>query len=337
MRPEAASNLPVLLAPGPAHAFAQCQTELARHSKSFALAGRLLPGAQRRWAAAVYAWCRHADDAIDLASDPARPGPVLERLRGELDAVYGALRPPQQALGDLRLLAFAEVVTQRAIPALYPRELLEGLAMDCAGTYYRDRETLALYCYRVAGTVGLMMSHVLGIDDDAALAQAALLGMAMQLTNICRDVAEDWERNRLYLPDELLAAHGAAGLAGELGRPLPASAGAAIRGAVRDLLAWADALYRAGGGGLVHLPWRSAVAIAAAARIYRAIGQELARRDHDPLCGRAVVSGRRKRWLAARGALTAIRPARWRRRGPHLVPRHVLAYRDLEVPHAARP
>src|SRR5690606_24146896 len=99
---------------------------------------------------------------------------------------------------------FAAIMRERGIPRRYPAELLAGLAMDAAGHRYEDAADLRLYCFRVAGVVGLMMSHVMGLADERALADAARLGIAMQLTNICRDVREDWARGRLYLPRALL-------------------------------------------------------------------------------------------------------------------------------------
>ena len=84
------------------------------------------------------------------------------------------------------------------------------MAMDVADTRYRTFDDLFAYCYRVAGVVGLIMCHVMGVRDDRALVPAVHLGIGMQLTNVCRDVAEDWDRGRLYLPEELLARHGSA-------------------------------------------------------------------------------------------------------------------------------
>ena len=101
---------------------------------------------------------------------------------------------------------------------------------------------------------------------------ARILGVAMQLTNICRDIAEDWDRGRLYLPDELLASHGAPGLAGDLGRPPPRGAIAPPAAAVRELLALANRPYRAADRGIPALPWRAGLAVRAARSVYAAIG-----------------------------------------------------------------
>ncbi|MET0410017.1 MAG: squalene/phytoene synthase family protein, partial [Polyangiaceae bacterium] len=140
---------------------------LAVHSKSFALAGKLLPPACLDDAAAVYAWCRRADDAID---NPSAEGPsrALTRLERELDALYAGKEP-----SDLSLLAFADVVRRRHIPVEYPRALLAGMAMDTGHVAYTSLGELRTYCFRVAGTVGLMMCHVLGVRHPHALKHAA--------------------------------------------------------------------------------------------------------------------------------------------------------------------
>ncbi len=177
---------------------------ISHHSKSFALASALLGRRVRDQTAIVYTWCRRADDAVDAASSDPRT--ALAQLRLELDDVYS-----QRAV-DPVLAAFAEVVRDRAIPRCYPDELLAGMAMDVESTRYRTLDDLITYCWRVAGVVGLMMSHVFGVSTNSALPRAVHLGIAMQLTNICRDVVEDWERGRLYVPDAVLERHGAAGL-----------------------------------------------------------------------------------------------------------------------------
>jgi phytoene synthase len=159
----------------------------------------------------------------------------------------------------------------------------------------------------------------------------------MQITNICRDVAEDWALGRLYLPDDVLARHGAGGLGRELGRPLPASAVPALAATVAELLALADRYYRSGDRGLRHLPWRSAFAIRAARSIYAAIGGRLRHRGHDVTAGRAVVPTWRKLSLVGGAAMWALSraPARWLRRltgGPRpRVPTTV-----LELDHVVR-
>jgi 15-cis-phytoene synthase len=271
---------------------------IAHHSKSFALASRLLDRRTRDHTAIVYTFCRRADDAIDLAI--GSPHAALGQLRQELDEVYG---------GDARdevLRAFAAIASERAIPRCYPDELLAGMAMDVTDTRYATIGELHRYCYRVAGVVGLMMCHVFGVRDDRALIPAAQLGIAMQLTNISRDVAEDWARGRCYVPDELLAAHGAGGVAGELGKPLPVAARAGFAGAIRELLALADRHYRAADTGIADLPWRAGLAVRAARSVYAAIGDIVVRRGCDVTAPRAVVPRAAKLALVAGAATRAL-------------------------------
>ncbi|HEY3592530.1 MAG TPA: squalene/phytoene synthase family protein, partial [Polyangiaceae bacterium] len=165
--------------------------------------------------------------------------------------------------------------------------------------------------HRVAGVVGLMMCHVLGARGPSALRHAAHLGIAMQLTNICRDVVEDWERGRMYLPDDILSETGAPKLAAHLGGPLERSHGPALAGALRKLLALADQYYCSGDAGLPALPSRAAFAVRAARLVYADIGRNLARRDFDVFAGRAVVSQTRKLTLVARAAVEELGARCW--------------------------
>jgi phytoene synthase len=159
--------------------------------------------------------------------------------------------------------------------------------MDVARRRYRTVADLLLYCFRVAGTVGLMMARLMGVRDPAVLRRALDLGMAMQLTNISRDVGEDWYDGRLYLPLELIGGR----------EPRSLDRDTAAR-AVQALLRKADELYRSGDAGLRALPFRCAVAIRTARLVYSAIGRVIARRRFDVHAGRAVVPGWRKALLA---------------------------------------
>ncbi len=267
------------------------------HSKSFALASRLLGRTARDRSVIVYAWCRRADDAVDSVC-PNRGGAAVDRLIGELRDVF--LGTPT---GDPVLDGFGMVARQTGIPLHYPEQLLAGMAMDAEETDYPDWNTLFHYCYRVAGTVGLMMSHVLGVSRAAALRHAVHLGMAMQLTNICRDIREDWDRGRLYLPDELLAQVGIGELRSALGRPLPVAAKGPLAQAISIVLAIADRFYRSGDQGLNALPRRGRWAIAAARGVYAEIGTVIRRQHCDVFAPRAVVSMPRKLALVARATV----------------------------------
>ncbi len=277
-----------------------CFATLATQSKSFALASRLLPRRARTEAAVLYAWCRRADDAIDLVEPAAAPA-ALARLRVELAGVYAG--EPQQ---DLVLAAFQEVVLGRGVPRDYADELLMGMEMDATGVRYRSLDDLLLYCFRVAGTVGLMMCHVLGVRDAAALRRAAHLGIAMQLTNICRDVAEDWSRSRLYLPAELVTAEGGGELAPTADAAALDAAAPVLGRVVRRLLALADEHYASGDVGARDLPLRGALAVRTARLVYAAIGARVARRGFDVLAPRAFVPTVLKLALVARALVATL-------------------------------
>lgn len=281
---------------------------ISKHSRSFSWAAKLLPASFRSDAVVLYAWCRRADDAVDDAPSPAAAAIALQGLQEELDDIYAG-----KPSSDLQLRAFAEVVARTGVPKVYPQELLEGMRMDVVGTSYEDHATFLRYCFRAAGTVGLMMCHVLGVTHDAALRRAAHLGMAMQITNICRDVAEDWQRHRLYLPEPLLLRHNLGELRAQLGRPLPEHSRQQLAAVVRDLLFEANALYRSGQVGLRLLPWRAALAIGVAQAVYADIGRSLRAQGFDPLRGRAHTTGWRKLILSAKvfGQQLADLPRRW--------------------------
>lgn len=283
------------------------RASIQRHSKSFALAARLLPERVRNDASVVYAWCRQADDAVD-ETQGASQRQALECSRRGLMAVYGGAE-----LDDPLLAALRDVIERRAIPLEYPSELLLGMEMDARGQRYESLDELLVYCHRVASTVGLMMCHVMGVSHPVALRHAAHLGLAMQLTNICRDVREDWQRGRLYLPRDVLSRHGAAEL-WDVPRPaeLPAALARAGRGALRDLLGAAERYYASADRGLRYLSFRSAIAVGVARRVYSAIGTEIARRGHDVTAPRAVVPARRKALLAAAAATATTMARVWR-------------------------
>jgi phytoene synthase len=300
-----------------------CKDSIRKNSRSFYLASQLLPKRDRGHATVVYAWCRRADDTVDEGYGDKRV--ALAELQSELDTIEAGGKT-----GDPIVDAFGEVVRACGIPLLYPRELLEGMATDIGSVCYQEMDELLEYCYRVASTVGLMMCHVMGVHDDEAIAHAAHLGVAMQLTNISRDVMEDWHRGRLYLPDELLVKHGAAGLGEALGGDLPDEALAPLSDAVEELLSLAGRYYRSGDAGLSQLPWRCSVAIEAASRIYAEIGTVLVERDCDVSAGRAIVSSRRKLELVGHCLVNQAKNLPARSSGGHFeAPRRLLSYAEM--------
>lgn len=276
-----------------------CRRSIQQHSKSFALASRLLPASSRDAVFALYAWCRRADDAIDLCPEQAQPA-ALSTLHSELDGIYEGL-----AQTDPVLYEFQAIVQRYSIPQVYPRALLHGMGMDVERTQYESFDDLLLYCYRVASTVGLMLCHVFGVRSERALRFAAHLGIAMQLTNIARDVSEDWARGRLYLPAAFLRSSGVSQPQVDEHAFLPESNRRALSGAVAELLDVADEYYASAERGFAYLPLRVAIAVSGARHIYAAIGSVLRRRGCDVAAPRAVVSTSRKVLLCAWGAFRA--------------------------------
>jgi phytoene synthase len=265
---------------------------LARGSKSFALAARVLPESCRDDVAVLYAYCRRADDLIDEGTAAEQPARV-DALAAELDSIYA--REPQT---DPVLAEFQRVVLRYAIPEVYPRALLEGFRSDVGVVRVGTLAELLLYAHRVAGVVGLMSCRVFGVHDARALEHANDLGIAMQLTNVCRDVAEDWGKNRVYLPSELLGS--------AAGAPLEFQSATRVELALRRLLELADRYYASGDQGLRALPFRVAIAVRAARLVYAAIGARIAAQGYDVHAGRAVVPGFRKLILVARAVVTEI-------------------------------
>jgi 15-cis-phytoene synthase len=272
-----------------------CRKLMRGGSKSFFAASLLLPSRVCAPASALYAFCRLADDAIDLGQDPAAE---MAGLRQRLDAVYDGRPGPQ---GEDR--ALAHVVHRFGIPRLLLDALLEGFLWDADGRRYDTLEQLQDYAARVAGTVGAMMSLVMGAASPRALARACELGVAMQLTNIARDVGEDARNGRLYLPRDWLRE---AGIDPDAWLRAPRF-DAAIAGVVQRLLQAADLLYERGEHGVAELPRDCRSAILAARLVYAEIGVQLQREGLDSVSRRTVVSKRRKLALIARAARASLR------------------------------
>jgi len=280
-----------------AQVIAESREVLAQHARTFALAGRFLGPARRDEAAVVYAFCRLVDDLVDEATDLASGSAALAQVEAELQG-HAPARP--------LVAVFAELMAEYGVDRGVALELIAGVRSDSGPVALADDAALLRYCYRVAGTVGLMMCGVLGVRDPVAAPFALDLGVAMQLTNICRDVAEDARRGRVYLPASRLARAGT-GPADLLDGAAPRPALAAV---VLDLLALADRHYASADLGMRFIPWRSRLAILVAARVYRAIGLVLRGRGGDAMAGRAVVPTLAKLgWSAiavARFALTLL-------------------------------
>ncbi len=263
-----------------------CRAAIRTGSLSFHAASRLLPTKVRDPALALYAFCRLADDAVDDGDD--KTAAVL-RLRDRLDRVYQGR--PVDAAADR---AFAAVVEGFDMPRALPDALLEGMAWDAVGQRYDDLSGVLAYSARVAAAVGAMMCVLMRVRDADALARACDLGLAMQLTNIARDVGEDARAGRLYLPLDWLRIQGT-GPEAFLADP---TASPAIRAATKRLLAKATRLYHRAEAGVSALPAACRPGILAAGAIYAGIGEAVARNGHDAITTRARTSkGQKLGWL----------------------------------------
>ncbi len=313
-----------------------CQAIIEKNSKSFAFASRFLPKSARADASVLYAWCRYVDDAIDEVPNSEMPQ-ALSQLYLELEHIYSADHRFEGSESTLKqhiiltnaideksmvLKAFKQLVQKHQIPKQYPLALLDGMRMDVEAKQYVELSDLYLYCYRVASVVGLMMCYILQVKESEALLKAAYLGLAMQLTNICRDVSEDWGRGRLYLPLSLLCSGSSAPLMINTSLPkltkqqpkstkqkrfeqseIPSLLVEPIQIVTSDLLKLADSFYQKGFSGLKYLPWQSSLAIHAAGLIYQDIGRVLISQSCHPNRPRAITSKGRKLLLSLKSLL----------------------------------
>lgn len=291
------SRPPESVAAGARADLAACRAALRHGSKTFLAASFLLPRGMHEPAAALYAFCRLADDAVDEAGATG----AVEQLRERLRLAYAGT--PQNEPADR---ALAVVVARHNIPATLFDALLEGFTWDCEGRRYETIDALHDYAARVAGTVGAMMALLMGARSPEALARACDLGVAMQLSNIARDVGEDARMGRLYLPRAWLVE---AGIDPDAWLAAP-SFTPALGTVVRRLLDVAEGLYERVGAGVARLPLACRPGINAARFMYAEIGHEVARRCFDSVGARARVSGSRKLALLMRSvALLAPRTA----------------------------
>ena len=271
-------------------------TELMRGgSKSFFAASRLLPVRLRPPAIALYAFCRLADDAIDEGDDPVL---AMADLKSRLAAIYAGRPGTEDADRALTI-----VVHRYGVPCGLLEALLDGFLWDSQGRRYETLADVEAYGARVAGTVGAMMSIIMGASSDTAISRASELVVAMQLTNIARDIGDDARMGRLYIPRAWFREIGMDADAW-LADPVFDSR---IAGFTQRLLLRADALYRRGEFGLAELPWDCRPAIQAARLVYAEIGKQLERDGLNSVNHRTVVSTARKLALLARAAAVAVK------------------------------
>jgi 15-cis-phytoene synthase len=290
-----------VLTPAGGELFKAAAEATAAGSKSFYFATRFFPPELARAAHGVYWFCRTTDDLVDESADPEAAARALDEWDARLrDALAG------RAVEHPALQLFSRVAAEYGIPHEYPVELIEGMRMDLAmdreGLRYQDFEQLRVFCYRVASVVGLMMMHVIGYRGEPRQ-QAIDLGIALQLTNILRDIGEDLQRGRVYLPLDEMREFG--------------YSEAELRGRVRNgnfvrlmqfQAARARAYYASAEPGIAMLDRRGRFAVEVAARVYAGILGRIEASGYDVFERRAVVPAARKYWITARTlALPAVR------------------------------
>lgn len=279
---------------------AECRAAIRTGSLSFHAASKLLPAKVRDPALVLYAFCRLADDAVDEGAAPVQ---AVLHLQDRLDRAYAG--QPFDAPIDR---AFARLIETHALPRALPDALLEGLAWDAEERTYATLSGVRDYSARVAAVVGVMMCVLMGVRDRHRLARACDLGLAMQLTNIARDVGADAALGRIYLPRDWFADAGIDPQA-FLRRP---AATPEIRAMTDRLLREARRLYLRSEPGIADLPLACRPGIFAARHIYAGIGGAVCARGYDSVTGRAHTSkGRKLGWLALSGlraGLSTIQP-----------------------------
>lgn len=260
-----------------------------QHSRSFSLAARFLPRRVRWDVIALYAWCRTVDDVVDVAGGAGQEAiDRLAILKSDVLALVAG-----QPTCDPASKWIEPLICSGRINPRHAIELIEGMEMDCQGFRPGSMADLERYCYHVAGTVGLMMAQLMGTRDPAAHKPAVALGIAMQLTNIARDVREDALRGRSYLPDIL--------------SPLSSDA-SCVQNSVAKLLQLAEEQYAIATTGIRYLPRDCRSAVGIALRVYREIGREVVRQGIPVLDRRVAISRLRLLRVAAVGVL---RPSRF--------------------------
>ncbi len=274
-------------------AIAACEAITTEYSRSFHLATRLLPRDKRRAMRVLYAFCRTADNLADGNVDhPAEK--LLDLRRG--------IASQRNSPADAVLATWAVVRARYQIPVCYVEQLLDGIERDLVQRRYRNFKDLAIYCYGVASTVGLMSMHITGFADQRAIPFAIKLGVALQLTNILRDVGEDWNCGRFYLPLDELSAF-------DLDEQDVAAAKVDDRwvGFMRFQITRARQLYAEAMPGISLLHPDGRFAVAAAAMLYRGILDDIEDHDYDVFNRRSFVPRGRKLALLLRSFVYAKR------------------------------
>lgn len=263
-----------------AEAYEHAEGIIRCHSRTFHMASALLPKDERRAARVLYAFCRISDNIVDKGMGDR--GKALESWKRASLSDHPSPDNPVP-------LAWADIRARYHIPRHYAEQLLEGVALDLTQTRYTTFDELAHYCYGVASTVGLMTMHIIGFESDEAIPYAIKLGVALQLTNILRDIGEDWATGRVYLPQEELTAFGLC--EADLAR---GTVDDRWRAFMQFQIARARQLYAEAMPGIAMLGKSGRFAIAAAAGLYRGILEDIEEHDYDVFTRRAHLTTQEK-------------------------------------------
>jgi len=258
-------------------AYRRAEKITAQHSKSFYFASALLPEEKRSAVRALYAFCRTVDDIVDESSDAER-GAQLDYWRGMVETA-------SFSDNDLVAAAWADTLARYHIPRHYALQLIDGVARDLFQSRYQTFDELTTYCYGVASTVGLMSLHIVGFNNNDAVPYAIKLGVALQMTNILRDVGEDYRSGRLYLPREEMAFYGIHESDIAEGR---------ITDHWRQFMKFqidrTRQLYEASWAGVRLLEREGQLAVGAASVFYQGILDEIEKKDYNIFTRRASLS-----------------------------------------------
>lgn len=265
-------------------AYKYCENITKLHAKSFYFAAKFLPKHKQKAVYPIYAFCRHVDDEIDEVgkADETKAIEAVERWKKNLEEIYAESKTKAQ---NQVFLAWQDLLQTYNIPREFPLELIKGVLMDTNVKRYETFDELYVYCYRVASTVGLMSSEILGYSDKIALEYAEKMGIAMQLTNILRDVKEDAEMGRIYLPQEDLRRFNVSEkqiFANKFDEN--------FRKMMKFQIARARRFYAEGETGIALLEKDSRFTVRLASRIYARILDEIERQNYNIFAKRAHTS-----------------------------------------------
>lgn len=274
-----------------AEAYEVCRRVTFTHAKTFYFASHFIPKSKRAACYAVYAFCRYVDDIVDVAmerGDVTRDDAIrlVEQWRADVGALYTNGSYTQRSLeSQAVLMAWEDTLTRYHIPRHLPEELIEGVLMDTTITRFTTYQELREYCYKVASVVGLMTSEIFGFSDERAVPHAVDLGIAMQLTNIIRDVKEDAARDRIYLPAEEYTQFNITEADILQGHWSPS-----MRELIRFQVERADALYTSADHGIPYLDDDSRLTVQLMSTNYRKILRVVESMDYNVFRGRASTS-----------------------------------------------